>query len=100
MTPNAAKFINPILFKTLTNNDVYVDDFDYRYPLAHVKLADWADVFVIAPATANTIAKIAHGIADNLLTSNFLAFDKRKILFPAMNVHMLDNPLPRITFRD
>ncbi len=93
MTPNATKFINPILFKTLSNNEVFTEDFDYRYPLAHIKLSDWADVFVIAPATANTIAKIAHGVADNLLTSNFLAFNKRKLIFPAMNVHMLENPI-------
>lgn len=93
MTPNAAKFVSPILFKTLTNNEVWMEDFDARQPLAHIKLSDWADVFVIAPATANTIAKIAHGIADNLLTSNFLAFDKRKVIFPAMNVKMLENPI-------
>jgi phosphopantothenoylcysteine decarboxylase/phosphopantothenate--cysteine ligase len=92
MTPAAAKFIQPILFKTLCHNEVYVDDFDISRPIAHVSLADWADVFAVVPATGNTIAKIAHGLADNLLTSTALACVSRRIVFPSMNVHMYENP--------
>lgn len=92
MTENAAQLINPLLFQTLSGNEVYTRDFDPMEPLAHIRLGDWADVFAVAPATANTIAKIAGGIADNLLTSSILACDKRKVLFPAMNVKMLENP--------
>lgn len=91
MTEHSTRFIQPILFKTIANNDVFVNDFDFDSPLAHIELADWADVFAIVPATANTIAKIANGIADNLLTSTFLAFDKRRIIFPVMNTKMFEN---------
>ncbi|OHD55957.1 MAG: hypothetical protein A2Y33_10875 [Spirochaetes bacterium GWF1_51_8] len=92
MTPAAAKFVNPILFKTLSHNTVLTEDFDISRPIAHVELADWADVYAVAPATANTIAKIAHGIADNLLTTTALARTGRRIVFPSMNVHMYENP--------
>ena len=92
MTENAAKLINPLLFQTLSGNEVYTRDFDPMEPLAHIRLGDWADVMAVVPATANTLAKIAGGIADNLLTSTILACDKRKVLFPAMNVKMLENP--------
>ena len=93
MTANAAKLINPLIYQTLTHQPVYVEDFDRRQPLAHIELGDWADEFVIAPMTANTLSKIAHGIADNLITSTVLACDKKKILFPAMNVKMFENPI-------
>ncbi|MEJ5283943.1 MAG: bifunctional phosphopantothenoylcysteine decarboxylase/phosphopantothenate--cysteine ligase CoaBC [Brevinematia bacterium] len=91
MTPNARKLINPIIFKVASGNEVYIDDFSIEEPLAHIELGDWADVFVIAPLTANTLAKIANGIADNLLTTTFLACTKKKIVFPAMNVKMYDS---------
>jgi phosphopantothenoylcysteine decarboxylase/phosphopantothenate--cysteine ligase len=99
MTPAAAKFIQPILFKTLCHNEVYVDDFDYSRPIAHVDLADWSDVFAVVPATGNTIAKIANGIADNLLTSAALAATSRRIVFPSMNVHMYENPATQANIR-
>lgn len=95
MTKAATEFVSPMLFKTLSENEVWVDSGDRREPLAHIKLADWADVFGIVPATANTIAKAAAGIADNLLTSNLLAFSGRKVIFPAMNVNMYENPATR-----
>ncbi len=90
MTENAAKLINPLLFKVVSRNDVYVKDFSIDYPLAHIEIGDWADIFVIAPLTANTLSKIANGIADNFLTTTFLACNKKKILFPAMNVKMYE----------
>lgn len=92
MTPNAAELINPLLYKTLSLNEVYVKDFDIKEPLAHIRLGDWADILVVLPATANTIAKISSGIADNLLTSTILAFNGKKFIFPAMNVKMYENP--------
>ena len=95
MTINATKFVSPFLFGTLSGNKTYVDDFQPETPIAHIELADWADVFVLAPATANTIAKIANGIADNLLTSTVLALNCRRLFFPAMNVHMYENPMTR-----
>jgi len=93
MTPNAAKMVSPLLFKTLSKNEVYVKDFNITDPLAHIKLSDWGDVFAVCPATANTMAKLANGLADNLLTSSFLAFNRRRVVFPAMNVKMLENPI-------
>lgn len=93
MTPNARKLINPLIFKVASGNNVYVDDFSIEEPLAHIEIGDWADVFVIAPLTANTLAKIANGIADNLLTTSFLACSKKKIVFPAMNVKMYDSKI-------
>jgi len=95
MTPSATKLVSPLVLQTLSKRQVWVEDFDSRCPLAHIELGDWADVMVLAPATANTIAKLAHGIADNLLLSTFLACDKRKVIFPAMNVKMYENPLTR-----
>ncbi|QJR20977.1 Phosphopantothenoylcysteine decarboxylase / Phosphopantothenoylcysteine synthetase [Brevinematales bacterium NS] len=95
MTPAAAKLVSPFLLQTLSKRPVWVEDFDSRRPLAHIELADWCDVMVVAPATANTIAKLAWGMADNLLTSTFLACEKRKVIFPAMNVKMYENPLTK-----
>lgn len=92
MTPHAAKMVSPLLFQTLSRHPVMVEDFDTSAPLAHIEWADWCDVFALVPATANTLAKAAHGIADNLLTSTFLACEKRRVVFPAMNHRMYDHP--------
>ena len=93
MTENAAKLVSPLLFQVASGNDVWVKDFDRRDPLAHIRLGDWADKMAIVPASANTIAKIAGDVADNLLTSTVLACDKPKTVFPAMNVKMFENPV-------
>lgn len=95
MTEHACNFINPITFETLTGNKCIVDTFDrnFRYDVAHVSLAKKADVFMIAPATANVIAKVAHGIADDMLTTTFLACRAPKIIAPAMNTAMYENPV-------
>ncbi|MBR5337409.1 MAG: bifunctional phosphopantothenoylcysteine decarboxylase/phosphopantothenate--cysteine ligase CoaBC [Lachnospiraceae bacterium] len=95
MTENATNFINPITFETLTGNKCLVDTFDrsFQYSVEHVALANKADVVMIAPATANVIAKLAHGIADDMLTTTVLACKCKKIVAPAMNTNMLDNPM-------
>jgi phosphopantothenoylcysteine decarboxylase/phosphopantothenate--cysteine ligase len=97
LTENAAKFVTPLTLETLTKNRVYIDDFLTDISprdIEHIDLAEWADIFIIAPATANTIAKMACGIADNLLTSTYLAYKTEKPLFicPAMNTNMYQNP--------
>lgn len=93
MTENATNFINPITFETLTNNKCLVDTFDrnFQFHVAHVSLADKADVMLIAPASANVIGKMAHGIADDMLTTTYLAMKCPVILSPAMNVNMFTN---------
>lgn len=93
MTESAAKLISPVVFRSLTQSPVYVSMFDPGQGLEHINLAKWADVFVLAPATANTIAKIAHGMADNLLTTIILALPEKTplILAPAMNDNMWKN---------
>lgn len=95
MTKNATNFIHPITFETLTNNRCLVDTFDrnFQYNVEHVALARQADVVLIAPATANVIAKMAHGIADDMLTTTVLACNCKKIVAPAMNTQMLHNPI-------
>lgn len=95
MTKNATEFITPLTFETLSGNRVSVDTFDrnFEYQVQHVSLAKQADVFVIVPATANVIAKIVHGLADDMLTTTFLASSCAKIICPAMNTGMLDNPV-------
>ena len=95
MTKNATHFINPITFETLTNHKCLVDTFDrnFEYSVEHVSLAKKADVVLIAPATANVIAKMAHGIADDMLTTTVLACNCKKIVAPAMNTQMLHNPI-------
>ena len=91
MTDNARNFVAPMTLGTLSGHKVYTDsDFDESIP--HIKLAQWAEVIVIAPCTANTLAKIAHGIADNLLTSTVIATSCPVLLFPAMNEQMYMNP--------
>lgn len=95
MTKNATNFINPITFETLTNNRCLVDTFDrnFQYNVEHVALAKQADVVLVAPATANVIAKMAHGLADDMLTTTVLACTCKKIVAPAMNTQMLHNPI-------
>ena len=94
LTENATKFITPLTFETLTNNRCIVDTFDrnFQYDVAHVSLAKKADVMLIAPATANVIAKLAHGLADDMLTTTVLAARCPKLVAPAMNTGMLENP--------
>ena len=95
MTRNATEFINPVTFETLTGRKCLTDTFDrnFEYKVEHISLAKEADVFVIAPATANVIAKIACGLADDMLTTTFLAAKCPKIVAPAMNTQMLENPV-------
>ena len=95
MTKEAEKFVTPLTFQTLSNQKVITDMFtvDYTPDVHHVSLAKKADLFVVAPATANIIAKIAHGIADDMLTTTFLAATCPKLIVPAMNTNMLDNPI-------
>ena len=95
MTENATRFITPLTFETLTNNRCVVDTFarDFQYDVTHVSLAKKADLILIAPATANVIAKLAHGIADDMLTTTVLASRCKKLVAPAMNTAMLENPI-------
>ncbi|WP_293971380.1 bifunctional phosphopantothenoylcysteine decarboxylase/phosphopantothenate--cysteine ligase CoaBC [uncultured Ruminococcus sp.] len=95
MTQNATNFINPITFESLTGNKCIVDTFDrnFKFKVEHIALAELADVFMVAPASANVIGKIANGIADDMLTTTFMACKKKKILAPAMNTNMYENPI-------
>ena len=95
MTQNATNFINPITFESLTGNKCVVDTFDrnFKFKVEHIALAELADVFMVAPASANVIGKIANGIADDMLTTTFMACKKKKILAPAMNTNMYENPI-------
>lgn len=95
MTKEAEKFVNPLTFQTLSSQKVITDMFtvDYTPDVHHISLAKKADLFVVAPATANIIAKIAHGIADDMLTTTFLASTCPKMIVPAMNTNMLNNPI-------
>lgn len=95
MTENATQFITPLTFETLTNNRCVVDTFarDFQYDVTHISLAKAADLFLIAPATANVIAKLAHGLADDMLTTTVLAAKCPKLVAPAMNTNMLENPI-------
>lgn len=95
MTEHACNFINPITFETLTGNKCIVDTFDrnFQHSVEHVALAKKADVFMVAPATANVMAKLAHGLADDMLTTTFLAAKCPKIIVPAMNTGMYENPV-------
>ena len=95
MTRNATNFINPITFESLTGNKCLVDTFDrnFQHSVEHVALAKRADIFMAAPATANVIAKLAHGIADDMLTTTALACRCKKIVVPAMNTNMYENPV-------
>ena len=92
VTPSALNFVTKLTLQTLSNNEVYVENFEIdEYKPGHISLSDEADIFVIAPATANTISKIANGICDNLLTSIACAFRKPFLLAPAMNTGMWEN---------
>ncbi len=95
MTKEAEKFVTPLTFQTLSNQKVITDMFtvDYTPDVHHISLAKKADLFVVAPATANIIAKIAHGLADDMLTTTFLAATCPKLIVPAMNTNMLNNPI-------
>ena len=95
MTQSATKFVTPLTFQTLSRNDVAVDIFEEKVPerITHIDLADHTDLFVIAPATANIIAKMAYGLGDDLLTTTILATEAPVSIAPAMNVHMYQNPI-------
>jgi phosphopantothenoylcysteine decarboxylase/phosphopantothenate--cysteine ligase len=95
MTKNAMEFITPLTMQTLSQNQVYTDMFIQaaQYEMAHITLAEYADAFVIAPATANIIGKIASGICDDLLSTTIMAQDKPTLICPAMNGKMLANPI-------
>lgn len=95
MTANAVNFINPITFETLTGNKCLTDTFDrnFQFEVEHISLAKKADVVMVAPASANVIAKLAHGIADDMLTTTILACTCPKIIAPAMNTRMYENPI-------
>ncbi len=95
MTKNATNFINPITFETLTGNKCLVDTFDrnFEFNVEHVSLAKRADIFMVAPASANVIGKVACGIADDMLTTTIMAAKCPKLVAPAMNTNMLENPI-------
>ena len=95
MTQNATNFINPITFEDLTGNKCLIDTFDrnFQYSVEHVALAKRADVFLLAPASANVIGKVANGIADDMLTTTIMACTCPKIVSPAMNHNMFYNPI-------
>ena len=95
MTENATNFINPITFETLTGNKCLVDTFDrnFQFQVEHVSIAKQADVVMIAPASANVIGKLAHGIADDMLTTTIMACKCKKFISPAMNTNMFENPV-------
>ncbi len=95
MTKNATNFINPITFETLTSNKCLVDTFDrnFQFNVEHVALAQRADIFMVAPASANVIGKIAGGIADDMLTTTIMACKAPKLIAPAMNTNMFENPI-------
>ena len=95
MTRNATNFINPITFETLTGNKCLVDTFDrnFQFQVEHVSIAKKADVVMIAPASANVVGKLAHGIADDMLTTTIMACKCRKFISPAMNTNMFENPI-------
>lgn len=94
LSDSAAKFVSPLTFQALSRNEVYIDTFDEKNPkvIAHIDLADWADLILVAPATANTIGKLANGIADNMITTTLLAATAPVWIAPAMNVHMYNHP--------
>ena len=95
MTRNETNFINPITFETLTGNKCLIDTFDrnFQFNVEHVALAKRADIFMVAPASANVIGKIAHGIADDMLTTTIMACKCPKLISPAMNTNMFENPI-------
>lgn len=93
MTESACEFVSPLTFQALSRNPVYTDTFDEKDPkkIAHIDLADWAEIAIIAPATANTLSKVANGLGDDMLTTTLLATRATIYVAPAMNVHMYQN---------
>lgn len=93
MTKSAMEFVQPLTFQAMSRNDVYFDTFDEKDSrvIAHINLADWADLVIVAPATANVIGKLANGIADDMVTTTLLATTAKVWIAPAMNVHMYEN---------
>ncbi|MEI4524366.1 bifunctional phosphopantothenoylcysteine decarboxylase/phosphopantothenate--cysteine ligase CoaBC [Priestia megaterium] len=94
MTASACEFVTPLTFQALSRNPVYTDTFDEKDPsvIAHIDLADWPDLILVAPATANMIGKIANGLADDMISTTLLAATAPVWIAPAMNVHMYDHP--------
>lgn len=92
LTAHACQFVPPLTFETLSGNQAYSDTFDRKYEIGHVSLAKWCDLFIIAPATANCIGKMAAGIADDLLTTTYLAMSNPVLIAPAMNCAMWRHP--------
>lgn len=94
LTDNAQQFVTPLSFQAISRNAVYTDTFIEQNPeeIQHITLGDWADAVIVAPATANTISKLSHGIADDMVTTTLLATTAPKLIAPAMNVHMYENP--------
>ncbi|TYR82669.1 bifunctional phosphopantothenoylcysteine decarboxylase/phosphopantothenate--cysteine ligase CoaBC [Priestia megaterium] len=94
MTSSACEFVTPLTFQALSRNPVYTDTFDEKDPsvIAHIDLADWPDLILVAPATANMIGKLANGIADEMISTTLLAATAPVFIAPAMNVHMYDHP--------
>src|SRR3954471_2446767 len=94
LSESAERFVSSLTFQVLSRNDVFTDTFDEKNSqvIAHIDLADWADLILVAPATANTIGKLANGIADNMITTTLLAATSPVWIAPAMNVHMYDHP--------
>ncbi len=94
LSESAAKFVTPLTFQALSRSEVYTDTFDEKKPenIAHIHLADWADLIIVAPATANIIGKLANGIADNMISTTLLAATSPVWIAPAMNVHMYQHP--------
>ncbi|HEJ83932.1 MAG TPA: bifunctional 4'-phosphopantothenoylcysteine decarboxylase/phosphopantothenoylcysteine synthetase, partial [Desulfobacteraceae bacterium] len=97
MTKNAQEFVTPLTFQTLSGNPVHTELFDLfqEKEIGHISLADRADLFVVAPATANLVGKVAAGIADDLLTTTIMATKAPVLFVPAMNVNMWENPIYR-----
>ena len=95
LTPNGAKFVTPVTFETLTNSKCIIDTFDrnFKFEVEHIAAAKAADVCLIAPASANIIGKIANGIADDMATTTIMAATCPKLIAPAMNTAMYDNPV-------
>lgn len=109
MTPEAVKFINPLTFRTLSGNTVYVEMFEHdnKENIRHISLADWAEIMLIAPLSANTLAKITYGLCDNLLTTVVCAFAGSKpiVLAPAMNSgmwksHAVEENIAKLSLRE
>lgn len=94
MTASAREFVTPLSFQVMSKNDVFFDTFDEKDSnvIAHIDLADWADLVIVAPATANIIGKLANGIADDMVLTTLLATTAPVWIAPAMNVHMYDHP--------